>query len=256
MSKNKTLKEALSLSDKRKEELLSFCTKHNLQFESLELLNMALTHTSYVNDFSSDHALLLKDNQRLEFLGDSILGAVAADFLYSKFDSVDEGELSKYISLLVSGDSLSEVAFSIGLPELLLIGKGEEAQGGRSRKTVNADALEAVIAAIYLDLGYEKAKEFVLSFLPSQLDRIVSGKINYVDYKSELQSYFQKKSNQTPKYTLIRTEGPDHMKQFLVSVSLGSRDFGPEWGNSKKNAEQNVAKRALIELGLIEGDRD
>lgn len=246
MSKKTFKREAPDLSDERKAELLSFCRKHNIEFASIGLLNRAFIHTSFANDSLNP----FEDNQRLEFLGDSILGAVTADFLYNRFENEDEGKLSKEISLLVSEESLSEVAFSIGLNKLILLGKGEMAQGGREKKAIAADALEAFIGALYLDSGYDKAKEFILSFIPKQMDEISSGSYTFKDYKSRLQEYYQKKTGDNPKYMLLKTEGPEHMKSFLVRAVLGRREFEPQWGNSKKNAEQNAAKSALIELGL------
>ena len=234
---------APALDEERERELVYFQRAHGLSFHDIKLLNLAFTHTSYSNEMRGE----VDNNERLEFLGDAVLDLVTAEFLvenyYAKYH---EGEFSKIKALVVSEDSLSEVAAKMDFERFLLIGKGEKNQGGGSKKAIQADALEAVIAAIYLDMGLERAREFILSFIPFQVENVLRNRVSYKDYKTKLQEYYQKRKGKVPQYHLVSQTGPDHNQVFSVTVSLD----GPCSGKNKKHAEQNAAREALIHLGL------
>lgn len=234
------------LSKERERELLSFIEDNKLHFNDLRLLNLAFTHTSYANE----HKGGVDNNERLEFLGDSVLGMITAEYLFSSFDRFHEGEFSKIKSVVVSEQSLSEVASEMHFEKYLLVGHGEYSQGGTKKKAIQADAMEAVIAAIYLDQGIEAAKAFVLSFIPSQVDKVLKNKVSYKDYKTALQEYYQKRRGKVPTYQLVSQVGPDHDQVFSVTVTMGTKTFGPAEGKNKKSAEQAAAKMALLALGL------
>lgn len=226
-----------------------FCTNLGVTFNDYRLLEMALTHTSYANESGSP------DNERLEFLGDSVLGLVCADYLYGLLDGHQEGDLSRIKAMVVSEESLAEVAFRLELPRYIHIGHGEEINGGRMKKAILADAMEAIIAAIYLDQGFDVAQKYVLSWLTGQVDNTIKGRNSNKDYKSMLQSHAQKNRGKVPLYHLERVKGPEHNPTFFVSVSVDNRTYGPASGGNKKQAEQNAARVALVSLGLVcEGD--
>ena len=243
------LAKAPLLSEKRERELSSFLKDNDLKFNDLRLLNLAFTHTSYSNECrnASDN------NERLEFLGDSVLGMITAEYLFSSFTRFHEGEFSKIKSVVVSEESLSEVALSLGVGNYLLIGRGERSQGGNLKKAILADCMEAIIAALYLDQGLETAKRFVLSFIPGQVEKFLDNKLSYKDYKTELQEYLQKRRGKVPKYVLVSQTGPDHDQIFSVTVELGTKVYGPAEGRNKKSAEQAAARMALIAIGLEKG---
>lgn len=234
------------LSRERERELLSFTRDNGLCFKDLRLLNLAFTHTSYANE----HRGSCDNNERLEFLGDSVLGMITAEYLFSSFERFHEGEFSKIKSVVVSEQSLSEVASVLHFEKYLLVGHGEYSQGGTKKKAIQADAMEAVIAAIYLDQGIEAAKRFVLSFIPGQVDKVLRNQVSYKDYKTALQEYYQKKRGKVPTYQVISQVGPDHDQTFSVTVTMGTKTFGPAEGKNKKSAEQAAAKMALLALGL------
>ena len=237
------------LTEKRERELSSFLKANGLEFGDLRLLNLAFTHTSYSNECRSG----ADNNERLEFLGDSVLGMITAEYLFSSFTRFHEGEFSKIKAVVVSEESLSEVALSLGFNNYVLIGRGERSQGGSLKKAILADAMEAVIAALYLDQGLECARRFVLSFIPGQVEKFLENKLAYKDYKTELQEYLQKRRGKVPKYILVSQTGPDHDQIFSVSVELGTRVYGPAEGRNKKSAEQAAARMALIAIGLEKG---
>ena len=234
------------VTEERERELLFFLKENNLQFNDLNLLNLAFTHTSYSNEYRDG----VDNNERLEFLGDSVLGMITAEYLFSSFDKFHEGDFSKIKSIVVSEASLSEVAYSMHFDKYLLVGYGERLQGGLTKKAIQADAMEAVIAALYIDQGLDVARRFVLSFIPNQIKKVLANRVAYKDYKTMLQEYYQKKKGKVPVYTLVGHSGPDHEQVFQMTVTLGSKVFGPADGKNKKNAEQAVARMALISLGL------
>ena len=243
---NSYLAKAPSLSEKRKRELFSFLKDNELEFSDLRLLNLAFTHTSYANETRG----ATDSNERLEFLGDSVLGVITAEYLFRSFTRFQEGDCSKIKAIVVSEQSLSEVALSIHLDKYILVGKGERSQGGNLKKAILADATEAVIAALYLDQGLETAKKFILSFIPQQIEKMLANRLSYKDYKTELQEYLQKRRGKVPKYILVGQSGPDHEQVFSVNVELGTKTFGPGEGRNKKSAEQAAARIALIALGI------
>lgn len=221
-----------------------FEKKLKYRFQDSSLLQYALTHRSYAYESQED----LTDNEILEFLGDSVLGLVIADFLVTAYPGVSEGELSKLKSTVASTSSLSSFAKNIKLDRHILLGKGEEKSGGRKKKTILAGAFEALIAAIYLDGGFHEAKSFVLGHLKPFFKKINAEKFFINNYKSALQEYFQKESLPAPNYKMVTTAGPDHKKQFTVEVFMRKRSLAKAIGNSKKEAEQKAAQKALKTL--------
>lgn len=211
-------------------------------FHNLTLLQNALAHSSYANE--RWHNSLLS-NERLEFLGDSILGMLVAEFLYRSFPDRPEGELTRMRADMVCEKTLAAVANSIRLGEHLMLGHGEEQGGGRNRESILADAVESVIAACFLDGGMEAARQFIEKFI---LVKVPVTQLHNVDYKTRLQELIQQKKNQTLAYALTGESGPDHDKQFTVQVSLNGKVVGSGSGKSKKRAEQDAARAAIMLL--------
>ena len=212
------------------------------QFKNISLLQNALTHSSYANE--RWHNSLLS-NERLEFLGDSILGMVVAEYLFQNFPNRPEGELTRMRADMVCERSLADVAEKINLGEHLLLGHGEERFGGRTRASILADAVESLIAAAFLDGGMEAARKFIDRFI---LVAVPVKKLHNVDYKTALQELVQQKKDQTISYCLVAETGPDHDKQFQVEVSLNGTVVGMGVGTSKKRAEQDAARVAIATL--------
>lgn len=222
---------------------MNFEDKIGYHYTNKKLMIEALTHSSYSNEGKKNG----KDNERLEFLGDSILSLVVAENLFTNYKHLPEGELTKLRASLVCEKSLFEFAQKIDLGDYLLVGKGEEHTGGRERPSILSDAFEAVIASIYLDGGYEQAKKFVLGFVPKNLDTKSSNVLS--DFKTALQEIVQKNKEEKIEYVLIEESGPDHNKSFMVEVRLNSNVIGVGNGKSKKQAEQLAAKEALKLMG-------
>ena len=222
-----------------------FENKIDFHFKNKDLLRQALTHSSYAYENQEE---VETDNETLEFLGDSILGLIIADFLYSTYIDSSEGELSKLKSTAASTSSLSSFAKKIKLDKYILLGKGEQKSGGRKKKTILAGAFEAVIAAIYLDAGLEEARNFLLPFFQSLFKKIKVKDFFINNYKSALQEYFQKENLPAPSYKPITSTGPDHKKSFLVEVLSEGRSLAKAKGHSKKIAEQKAAQKALKSL--------
>lgn len=212
------------------------------RFRNITLLQNALSHSSYANERWHDS---LKSNERLEFLGDSVLGMVVADYLYRNFPNRPEGELTRMRADMVCEKTLATVANALGLGRHLMLGKGEELGGGRNRESILADAVESVIAACYLDGGMEAAVEFIKKFI---LVKVPVTKLHNVDYKTALQELVQQKKNQVIAYTLIGESGPDHDKHFEVELTINGTVMGQGCGSSKKRAEQAAAQSALEKL--------
>ena len=212
------------------------------RFQNITLLQNALTHSSYANE--RWHNSLLS-NERLEFLGDSILGMVVAEYLYKQFPDRPEGELTKMRADMVCETSLAAIAEKIGLGKHLLLGHGEDRLGGRSRASILADAVESVIAASFLDGGMEAAKRFIQKFV---LTNVPVKRMLNTDYKTALQELVQQKKNQVLTYVLTGESGPDHDKVFSVDVLLNDVPVGSGTGSSKKRAEQAAAQSALEAL--------
>lgn len=215
------------------------------QFRDTALLTTAMTHSSYANEHRDQH---IQNNERLEFLGDSILGLVSADYVFHRYPHVPEGQLTKMRAAVVCEQTLYEVAKELGLDRLLLLGKGEENGGGRKRPSILADSVEALIGAIYLDSGLESARAFILSFLPEKVNLAEQGGA-FRDYKTALQEIVQKNRQETLSYRLSGESGPDHDKRFTVQVLLNRNIFAEGTGRSKKEAEQMAAKAALELMG-------
>ena len=209
------------------------------RFQNITLLQNALTHSSYANERWHDS---LKSNERLEFLGDSILGMAVAEYLYKNFPDRPEGELTRMRADMVCETSLAVVANRIGLGEHLLLGHGEDRFGGRTRASILADAVESVIAAAFLDGGINAAQHFIHKFI---LCDVPVTKLHNVDYKTARQELVQQKKNQVLSYSLVGEDGPDHDKQFFVEVSLNGQVVGKGVGGSKKKAEQDAARDAM-----------
>ncbi len=227
------------------ERLENFEQKNNIIFKNKNLLKQAFIHRSYLNE---NRDLGIGHNERLEFLGDAVLELVVTDYLYNKYTSKTEGELTAYRSALVNANTLSSVATNIGINELLFLSKGEAKDKGRARQVILADTFEAVIGAIYMDQGYESAKNFIAQNLFGMTDDIVSNGL-WIDSKSRFQEKAQDRLGVTPAYKTIKEEGPDHDKKFTVGVFVGSDLVASGSGKSKQEAEQEAAKRALESRG-------
>ena len=212
------------------------------QFKNITLLQNALTHSSYANERWHNP---LASNERLEFLGDSVLGMVVAEYLFSHFQDRPEGELTRMRADMVCEKTLAAVANQVNLGEHLLLGHGEEQGGGRKRNSILADAVESIIAASFLDGGMEAAKSIIQRFI---LCDVPVTKLHNMDYKTALQEQVQQKKNQVLTYHLVGESGPDHDKQFAVEVLLNGKVIGSGIGSSKKRAEQDAARMALEAL--------
>ncbi len=216
-----------------------FETIINYKFGNKEYILEALTHSSYSNENKN-----YDFNERLEFLGDSVLSIVVSEYLFKHEKDLPEGELTKLRANIVCEESLSEAAYEINLGEHMMLGKGEEATGGRQRISILADAFEAVIAAIYLDGGLESAKKFILNHMEDIIIDSRKGKI-FRDYKTHLQEVLQGKGESNIWYKLIDEKGPDHNKRFVMQVGINEEVLGTGEGKSKKEAEQLAARVAL-----------
>ena len=212
------------------------------RFRNISLLQNALTHSSYANE--RWHNSLLS-NERLEFLGDSVLGMLVADYLYRTFPNRPEGELTRMRADMVCEQTLAAVAEKIGLGQHLMLGHGEEQGGGRNRNSILADAMESVIAACFLDGGLDAALHVVQQFI---LVEVPVTKLHNADYKTQLQELVQQKKNQILSYSLVGQSGPDHDKKFDVEVMLNGNVVGSGSGSSKKRAEQDAARAAIENL--------
>ncbi len=233
--------EKKKLDPERKKELKAFCRNLGLSFNNLNILDLAFHHRSFSNENTEHHRY---NNERLEFLGDSVLGLVTAAFLYEDMMDNPEGDLAKIKANVVSEKSLAPIARDVmHIDQYLILGKGEELSGGRQKPAILADAVEAVIGALYLDSGYDAAEKLVLKLIVPEIRKVQQDKGNK-DYKSLLQEYYQKKYRTCPVYELVKTTGPDHDRTFWVTVHLGTISYGPESGKSKKSAEQEVARSA------------
>ncbi|MBO7690133.1 MAG: ribonuclease III [Clostridia bacterium] len=212
-------------------------------FSDLSLLDTALTHSSFANEQGPGH----KYNERLEFLGDSVLGFITADKFFHAFRDIPEGRLTKLRASTVCEESLFEFAKQIDLGSYLLLGRGEDKNGGRERASIVSDAFEAVIAAIYLDGTIDAARTFVLRFVMTAVEEKT---ITFKDYKTQLQEIIQKNPEEQLQYVLSGESGPDHDKRFEVEVHLNSNVIGKGVGRTKKQAEQEAAREALSLMGV------
>lgn len=214
-------------------------------FANLDLLIEALTHRSYLNEhreYAGGH------NERLEFLGDAVLELAATHFLFKKFPAKPEGDLTSYRAALVNTVSLAETAQALGIGEFLLLSKGESRDTGRAREVILADALEALIGAIYLDVGYAAAETFIMKNLCSKIDEVITNR-SYQDAKSRFQEVAQEKRGVTPNYETLSEIGPDHSKIFTIGVFIGDKEIARGEGQSKQEAEQKAAMQGLDKMG-------
>lgn len=217
-------------------------------FNTISFLNKALTHKSYANENNEG----LKNNERLEFLGDAVIDLVISDYFFKRFSSYAEGPLTKIRAALVNETTLSKIARNLRLGEFILLGKGEDMTGGKDKASILANTFEAIIAAIYLDTDINKVYSKILDYLKEDIERIISESSGYIDYKSNLQEYTQHQLNCRPFYEVLSETGPDHSKIFEIIVTVKNKKFGCGAGKSKKEAEQEAARQALERLSKKE----
>mgnify|MGYP004496895883 CR=1 FL=1 len=215
--------------------------KAGYHFHDKNLLRHAMTHSSYINE---KHLRKVDCNERLEFLGDAVLELVSSEYLFFGNPEMPEGQMTKQRASMVCEKALAFCARELELGEYLLLGKGEDATGGRKRESITSDAMEALIGAIYLDGGFANAKEFILKHILNDLE----GKRLFYDSKTILQEIVQGKMEQTINYQLLKEEGPDHNKQFQVGVLIGDIQYGTGNGRTKKAAEQDAAYQAILKI--------
>ena len=218
----------------------------HITFKDPELLKLAFVHRSHLNEAKHVHT----SNERLEFLGDSVLSVLTSHFLYTTHPEYPEGILTNIRSSLVKTTSLSDIARSLKLGDLLFLSHGEEASGGRTNQSLLADVFEALLGAMYLDHGIETAKKFLEKYLFPNAEGIIATK-SYIDYKSLLQELVQQDSRISPTYHVVKTEGPDHARTFWVEAVAEGRVLGSGSGKSKQEAEQEAALAALEKMGKI-----
>ncbi len=226
------------------------CQKHlGISFRQESLLEMAFVHPSYLNE---NPGFAGSSNERLEFLGDAILNFIVAEKLYEEFPELSEGNLTEIRASLVCRDTLAEIAFSLKLGDWLLLGQGEEANGGKTRPSNLANAMEALIGALYLEQGLARARRFIFRQLKPRLDKIKAGK-RTPNYKALVQELVQGQKRPTPVYRLVETAGPDHSKQFTVEILVEGEVVGNGTGKSKKAAENQAARAAWEKLRCSHG---
>lgn len=228
------------LTKERTKELNAFCKRVDIKFKDVQLLEQAFHHRSVINELKTE-----KNNERLEFLGDSVLGMVTAAYLFNTLEN-PEGDLAKIKSSVVSEKALAPVAIKLGIDKLLVLGHGEELSGGRQKPAILADCMEAIIGAYYLDAGYKAAEKYVLEFIVPAINNVLENGMK--DYKTQLQEISQKKFKACPKYILNGKKGPEHAQIFTVSVEINGFVYGPCNGKTKKEAEQDCAAIAISKL--------
>ena len=234
--KNRAPLLTLPVQPERKKELQLFEKHAKIRFRRPELLNLAFSHRSFANETSEE----IGNNEKLEFLGDSVLGLVVAEYLFLRFPDKAEGDLAKIKSFVVSEDSLAGIARSLKVDNFILIGKGEEHSGGRSKKALLADCMEGIFGAYFVDQGFKASQKFILRLLVPEIDKVVEDR-HQKDYKTLLQEYVQKNFRTYPRYNLQKRTGPDHDKTFWMEVRIGDTTYGPGKGKNKKAAEQSAA---------------
>lgn len=226
----------------RRRTMQALAKSLGLDVQDLEKFNKAFIHTSYSNE---NDLAEYKNNERLEFLGDSVLGFLVSEYLYQHSKTMREGELSKLKARVVCQKVLARLARELGLGNSLLLGRGEELSGGRFRDSILADCFEAVVGAIYLTCGIEEARKFIHGQLVGEINRAKKGKGEASDHKSKLQELIQKEMNQLPRYRVVKADGPDHDPTFEVEVTIQDHILGVGQGKNKKDAEQLAAQQAL-----------
>lgn len=225
-------------------DLTAYAASIGLTFKNLDLLEEAFTHRSYLNENKSAK----NHNERLEFLGDAVLELAVTRFLFDKFPLKPEGDLTAYRAALVNTVSISEIAQTLGINDMLLLSKGEKRDTGRARQIILADAFEALLGALYLDQGYDAAESFVATHLYPKIDDVLKNK-SYQDAKSRFQEHAQDEEGITPKYKTLSEVGPDHERTFVVGVFLHEKEIARGEGKSKQEAEQAAAKAGLEKKG-------
>lgn len=222
-------------------KLVQFEKTIGYSFSNVDNLTLAFTHSSYANEYRNEN---IQSNERLEFLGDAVLNIIISEYIYSNFPHLSEGEMTKMRANIVCEASLDKCAAKISIGQYLLLGKGEELTGGRTRASILSDAFEAVLGAVYLDGGMDNAKKFVINNMSGIINESATG-LNYTDYKTQLQEIIQKNSDRKVSYEIIEERGPDHNKIFVSQVKVCDTVMGTGEGKSKKEAEQNAAKIAI-----------
>ncbi len=234
----------------RRIELRRLQRRTGTHFRDITLLNLALCHRSYAHEAGTQYETGLRganNNEKLEFLGDAVLGLAISDELFTTSGQRTEGELARVKSFVVSEDALHAWATRLDLSSCILIGRGEELSGGRTKKAILADAMEAIIGAYYVDSGGPAAHEFVLRHLRPEIARVLNN-THRQDFKTLLQELAQKRYRNHPRYRVVKQEGPDHDRTFWIEVQLDGRTYGPGAGKNKKAAEQQAAARAYAAL--------
>jgi ribonuclease-3 len=239
-------KAVISLEKPRLDELKRFCKQMGIPLGDGQALNEALSHKSFSHERKMGASY---NNEKLEFLGDSVLGLIISEHVFETYPQVTEGGLSKVKSVIVSAQVLSEKAKALNLGDFIQLGKGEEKSGGRSRPALLADALEAVIGAVYLVGGLDSARKLVLGLLQEDVDHVFSGRIEK-DYKTLLQEHFQKTQKLAPRYDVIREWGPDHNRNFEAACVVNGKTLATGIGKNKKEAEQLAAEEAVKRLQI------
>ncbi|MDQ6985155.1 MAG: ribonuclease III [Candidatus Dojkabacteria bacterium] len=229
-------------------EIKKFQDVLNFQFNNFDLLIEALTHRSYINENKEEDT---SNNERLEFIGDAVLELVTTEYLFHKYPNKPEGDLTSFRSALVRTESLAEESTKLGVGEFIRMSKGEESTGGRERSYILANTFEAITGAIYLDQGYDKAREYLMSTVLKKTEEIVENRLD-IDPKSKLQEMSQEIIKETPSYKLKSSTGPDHSKTFTMCLVINDIELTTGKGKSKQEAEQNAAKAALDSWQEIE----
>lgn len=240
----------MKISSQRTKLLEGLQWEIKYKFKDINLLNTSLTHSSYANENKGKNSI---SNERLEFLGDTVISLVVSEYLYKRFSEFPEGELTKRRASVVCESSLAFAARKINLGEYLLLGKGEEATGGRERDSILADGFEALTGAIYVDGGLKKTEEYLLDLFEQEVIYALSKGTLFIDYKTELQEILQKKTKSNIEYKVEKEVGPDHNKKFYMNVIVENKIIGSGMGRNKKEAEQMAAKQALLKIGEING---
>ena len=240
----------MKISSERKKSLDEIQLNINYKFKDINLINTSLTHSSYANE---SKMRIYENNERLEFLGDVVVNLVVSEYLYHRFSELPEGELTKKRATIVCESSLAFAARKIKLGEYLLLGKGEEATGGRGRESILADTFEALTGAIYIDGGLTNTREFLLGMFEQEVIYALSKGNLFIDYKTELQETLQKRTKSKIEYKVVKEVGPDHNKKFYMDVIVENKVIGSGMGRNKKEAEQMAAKQALDRIGKENG---
>lgn len=235
----------MTISRERLEQLKKFEESIGYSFKNKDLIDIAFTHSSYLNEATNKHK---KSNERLEFLGDSVLDLVVSETLFKKYSSYLEGKLTKLRSRIVCTSSFAKASEKFNMADYLLFGKGEKNHQGNKKKSVKADTFEAVCAAIYLDAGYDYLFEFLTREYGETVNKLLTEDSLFSDYKTALQEYFNKKDHSILQYELLKEEGPEHDKTFYMAVISKNKVLAEGFGKNKKEAEQMAAKNACKKL--------